>query len=68
MPEIDLRYFTTATVTFANLCKYVFRATVYLAKTVAPKLSHALRKNFTDAPVPFRTSGKTFNVCDLHYF
>jgi len=29
---------------------------------VAPKLSHALRKNFTDAPVPFRKSGKTFNV------
>ena len=29
-----------------------FAATV-LAKTVAPKFSHALRKKFTAAPVPF---------------
>ena len=25
-------------------------------------------KNFTAAPVPFRKSGQTFNVCDHHYF
>ena len=45
----------------------LFGATV-LVKTVAPKFSHALHKNFTATPVPFRKSGQTFNVCDHHYF